>query len=277
MWTDLMQKRVRKQADANEERLECLAEDYAALSRQISYVDNAKSKNDIRRQLISIQEEISQVELAQQQLYSRLGVLSPERVRALTQEDRPPSRLTNASKQKVRRDLTPAQERPVPTRHRKEVHSSILASLSTRNWEYVLAICATVALILWWTGLGQRGHSVVDSAPGIVMAEDAARTVAIYGCGGGFITAFFLSAFSIFQSYLRQRSIKINLLKLSSYCALGILLGGLSCYLAEVLLVDCQLDQYQCGEGAIRGSVICILLSLIALWLPLVMPSLRDH
>ncbi len=275
MWTDLTQKRIKKQADANEERLQCLTEDYAALSRQISYVENAKSKNDIRRQLVSIQEEIGQVELEQQWLYSKLRSLSNESVRPATQQDKSPSQRASALAQKVRsRAPASVQERPSQTFHNKKARSLIFSSLSTRRWEYAVASGITIALSLWWTSLGRAGRLFADR-PG-TMPGDIVETLTEYGYRGGLVAAFCLSAFTIFQSYLRQRAITISLVRLFIYCTLGTVLGGLSWHLAE-LSINCQLNPYQCGMGAIRGSRICIALSLLALWIPLLLSRLRSH
>lgn len=240
MWSG-PRKRLQRQVAIYEERLQCLTEDYEALSRQISSETNAKVKNDFRRQLALVEEELEQAELEQQRLWAKLRSLEAEPIYTPEPEPEP---------------LLPT---PNPRIH---IQSSYFIGLPRQLSKYLLPCGTTIFLVSLWLYLGHIGVSVADE-PGI-LPEGIRQKLAVYGCIGGLATGLSLHL----TTYLRQRSTRLNAIRLLIHGTVASLLGGISWYLLE-LSIHNTLDEARYGEGATLGANICIFISLFVLWLPL--------
>lgn len=282
MWAESVQQRIERQSRANEGRLKCLTEDYEALSKRMTYAENAASKNAMRRHLASLLEEIEQVENHQKRLYDKLKSLdigfqkTPEIVRELSSQPLEPGG-SESLKPSIHRTVISQTELLAPKTHpyEEKARRFNFPRLPATAWEYMLAGCITVILVVGWAQLGVSGSNVPDHNSSF-MAGDIRQRFALMGGTGGLMAGLFLSFFAMGKNYLRQRSEIFSLSKLLIHCGLFALAGSLAWFLSELIVHSKNnLDLY--GEGAIHGALICIFLSLCVLWLPLSVSIFRNR
>jgi hypothetical protein len=252
MWLETKKKRLQQQIDFYEERLQCLTEDYGALSRQISFESNAKAKNDLHRHLAAVAKDIERAEQEQSQLHAKLQSLEFEP----PPSPLPPS-LPRAPRAVFSRLIVPHSDNPF---------SLIRAphKLST----YLPAFGTTVLLVVLWGYLKSRGNSVVDETS--ILPDEIRQKLGLYGGGGALITVLLwhVTAFS-------QQAARLNFRTLLVRCGVGAIAGFIAWYLPERLIHNTY-NPALYGEGATYSAGFCLLASLLMLWIPLVFRSNSD-